>query len=184
MRGSRIAADEPSDCCKQDAQGYAAHQHADKCSRAAPTSASVTVRLRRRSLPWRSCLPRSKARIPKMRNKAGDSNSPKNRINQYSMQNDYGGCEPHNEYGRAKRPRSVKIIAKILPDLCNSKAELFAPRVPAGAAGTRGDSRDIGVQNDKRCPRRARLSALSHRDAEPNPKPPAKTRFTCDTCCE
>jgi hypothetical protein len=38
------------------------------------------------------------------------------------MHNDYGGCEPHNEYGRAKRPRSVKIIAKILPDLCNSKA--------------------------------------------------------------
>jgi hypothetical protein len=38
------------------------------------------------------------------------------------MQNDYGGCEPHNEYGRAKRPKSVKIIAKILPDLCNSKA--------------------------------------------------------------
>ena len=127
MRGSRIAADEPSDCCKQDAQGYAAHQHADKCSRAAPTSASVTVRLRRRSLPWRSCLPRSKARIPKMRNKAGDSNSSKNRINQYSMQNDYG-CDPHNEYGRAKRPRSVKIIAKILPDLCNSKAELIATR--------------------------------------------------------
>src|SRR5690242_12765959 len=29
MRRSRIAVDEPSDCCKQDAHGYAAHQHAD-----------------------------------------------------------------------------------------------------------------------------------------------------------
>jgi hypothetical protein len=32
--------------------------------------------------------------------------------------------------------------------------------------------------------RLAGLNALSHRDAEPNPKPPAKTRFTCDTWCE
>src|SRR5882724_3715620 len=53
-----------------------------------------------------------------------------------------------------------------------------------GQPGLRVDSRGIAVQNDKRCPRRAGLSALSHRDAGPNPKPPAKTRFTCDTWYE
>ena len=32
------------------------------------------------------------------------------------MQNEYGGCEPHNEYGRAKRPKSMKITGQSAPD--------------------------------------------------------------------
>ena len=32
------------------------------------------------------------------------------------MQNDYGGCEPHNQYGRSKRPKSVRITGKGVSD--------------------------------------------------------------------
>jgi len=76
------------------------------------------------------------------------------------------------------------LLEKILLRFLQLPGQSLAPGVPAGTPGLRGDSRGIAIQNDKRCPRRAGLSALSHRDAEPNPKPPAKTRFTCDTWCE
>jgi len=32
------------------------------------------------------------------------------------MQNDYGSCEPHNQYGSSKRPKSVRITGKGVPD--------------------------------------------------------------------
>jgi hypothetical protein len=76
------------------------------------------------------------------------------------------------------------LLEKVFFDFCNFPVKALRQESRRGQPGLRGDSRGIAVQNDKRCPRRAALSALSHRDAEPNPKTPAKTRFTCDTWCE
>jgi len=66
-------------------------------------------------------------------------------------------------------------LKKFFFDFCNFPVKALRQESRRGQPGLRGDSRGIAVQNDKRCPRRAGLNALSHRDTEPNPKPPAKT---------
>ncbi len=81
----------------------------------------------------------------------------------------HSGKDWRRGHGRSPIPFPVKILRQ---------------ESRRGQPGLRVDSRGIAVQNGKQCPRRAGLSALSHRDAEPNPKPPAKTRFTCDAWCE
>jgi hypothetical protein len=75
-------------------------------------------------------------------------------------------------------------LKKFFFDFCNFPVKALRLESRRGQPGRRGDSRGIAVPNDKRCPRRAGLSALSRRGAEPHPKPPEKTRFTCDTWCE
>jgi len=58
-------------------------------------------------------------------------------------------------------------LKKFFFDFCNFPVKALRQESRRGQPGLRGDSRGIAVQNDKRCSRRAGLSALSHRDAEP-----------------
>jgi len=61
-------------------------------------------------------------------------------------------------------------LKKFFFDFCNFPVKALRQESRRGQPGLRGDSRGIAIQNDKRCPRRAGPSALSHRDAETKSK--------------
>jgi hypothetical protein len=61
-------------------------------------------------------------------------------------------------------------LKKFFFDFSNFPVKALRQESRRGQPGLRGDSRGIAVQNDKRCPRSAGLSALSHRDAETKSK--------------
>ena len=107
MRGSHFAADKPGDCRKENAHGYSAHQHADDAferTKHPPVRRKDYITVPDRCI---TACRKIEGRFPRREAEPAIAAGPQ--YNQYSVQNDYRGCELHDKCGRANRSESVEI---------------------------------------------------------------------------